>query len=253
MLTATNRAGLARGRRTIMEDRMLSSELTRREFVKASVMATAAMAVFPSAVVAQTKGPFDLPPLPYAENALEPVISARTIGFHYGKHHRAYVDNLNSLVRNTSFEKMTLEEIIRASASSPGQAAIFNNAAQVWNHTFYWNGMKPGGGGKPEGEIGKRIERDFGGYDNFRKEFIGAALGQFGSGWAWLVTDGKVLKVVKTPNAENPMTQGLKPLLTIDVWEHAYYLDYQNRRKDFVEVSFDRLVNWVFAEKNLSK
>ena len=163
------------------------------------------------------------------------------------------MDNLNNLVKNTPYEKMSLEAVVRASAATPGKAAIFNNAAQVWNHTFYWNGMKPGGGGKPGGEMGKRIEKDFGSYENFRKEFVGAALGQFGSGWAWLATDGKSLKVVKTPNAENPITQGLRPLLTIDVWEHAYYLDYQNRRKDFVEASLDKLVNWDFVEKNLPK
>lgn len=238
-----------------MEEQIIANGLTRREFVKASLMGTAVVAFssvgLPVDVSAQTKGPFDLPPLPYAEDALAPVISAATIRFHYGKHHRAYVDNLNGLVKNTPYEKMSLETIIRASAAVPGQAAIFNNAAQVWNHTFYWSGMKPGGGGKPAGEIGKRIEKDFGSYENFRKEFVDAALGQFGSGWAWLATDGKSLKVVKTLNAENPVTQGLKPVLTIDVWEHAYYLDYQNRRKDFVEASLDRLMNWDFAEKNL--
>jgi Fe-Mn family superoxide dismutase len=154
-------------------------------------------------------------------------------------------------VKNTPYEKMSLESVVRASAATPGQTAIFNNAAQVWNHTFYWNGMKPAGGRKPGGEIGKRIDKDFGSYENLRKEFVSAALGQFGSGWAWLATDGKMMKVLKTPNAENPITQGLKPLLTIDVWEHAYYLDYQNRRKDFVEASLDKLVNWAFVEKNL--
>ena len=238
-----------------MEDKMISGGITRREFVKASLMGTAALAfssaALPAGVTAQATGPFGLPPLPYAEDALAPVISARTIGFHYGKHHRAYVDNLNGLVKNTPYEKMSLEELIKATAAAPGQAAIFNNAAQVWNHTFYWNGMKPACGGKPGGEIGKRIEKDFGSYENFRKEFVGAALGQFGSGWAWLATDGKMMKVLKTPNAENPITQGLKPLLTINVWEHAYYLDYQNRRKDFVEASLDKLVNWTFVEKNL--
>ena len=238
-----------------MDEWIIANGLTRREFVRASLMGTAALAFssagFPTVVSAQTQGPFKLPPLPYAEDALSPVISARTISFHYGKHHRAYVDNLNGLVKNTPYEKMSLEEVVKASAAAPGQATIFNNAAQVWNHTFYWYGMKPGGGGKPTGEIGRRIEKDFGGYENFRKELVGAALGQFGSGWAWLATDGKSLKVVKTPNAENLITQGLKPLLTIDVWEHAYYLDYQNRRKDFVEASLDKLVNWAFAEKNL--
>jgi Fe-Mn family superoxide dismutase len=240
-----------------MEEWIITNGLTRREFVKASLAGTAALAFssagFPTVVSAQGKGSFELPPLPYAEDALAPVISARTISFHYGKHHRAYVDNLNGLVKNTPYEKMSLEEVVKASVAAPGQTAIFNNAAQVWNHTFYWNSMKPGGGGKPAGEIGRRIDKDFGGYETFRKEFVGAALGQFGSGWAWLATDGKSLKVVKTPNAENPITQGLKPLLTIDVWEHAYYLDYQNRRKDFVEASLDRVVNWAFAEKNLPR
>jgi Fe-Mn family superoxide dismutase len=239
-----------------MEDRMIGG-ITRREFVKASLVGSAVLAFssmgLPADVTAQAKGPFELPPLPYAEDALAPAISARTVGFHHGKHHRAYVDNLNGLVKNTPYEKMSLEAVIRASAANPGQTAIFNNAAQVWNHTFYWNSMKPGGGGKPEGEIGKRIGKDFGSYEDFRKAFVGEALGQFGSGWAWLATDGKSLKLVKTPNAENPITQGLKPLLTIDVWEHAYYLDYQNRRKDFVEASLDKLVNWAFAEKNLPR
>ncbi len=240
-----------------MEDNIIASGITRRDFVKVSLLGTAVLAFssagLPSEVAAQATGPFVLPSLPYADDALAPVISARTISFHYGKHHRAYVDNLNGLVKNTPYGNRSLEEIIKATAAAPGQTAIFNNAAQVWNHTFYWNGMKPGGGGKPGGDIGKRIEKDFGGYENFRKEFVSAALGQFGSGWAWLATDGKVLKVVKTPNAENPMTQGLKPLLTIDVWEHAYYLDYQNRRKDFVEASLDKLVNWAFVEKNLGR
>ena len=238
-----------------MEHRIMSSELTRREFVKTALAGTAlftlSSAGLPADASAQARGPFELPPLPYAEDALAPVISARTIGFHYGKHHRGYLDNLNNLVKNTPYEKMSLEAVVRASAATPGQTAIFNNAAQVWNHTFYWNGMKPAGGGKPGGEIGKRIEKDFGSYENFRKEFVSAALGQFGSGWAWLAMDGKMLKVLKTPNADNPITQGLKLLLTIDVWEHAYYLDYQNRRKDFVEASLDKLVNWAFVEKNL--
>jgi len=240
-----------------MEDRVVASGFTRREFMKASLAGCTLLALAPAGLStdasAQTKGLFELPPLPYAQDALAPVISSGTIGFHYGKHHRGYLDNLNGLVRGTPYEKMSLEDAIRATASSPAQAAVFNNAAQVWNHTFYWNGMKPGGGGKPAGEIGKAIERAFGSYEKFRKEFLAAALGQFGSGWAWLVADGRALRVLKTPNAENPITQGLRPLLTIDVWEHAYYLDYQNRRKDFVEASLDRLVNWAFVEGNLGK
>jgi Fe-Mn family superoxide dismutase len=238
-----------------MEDRIIASGLTRREFVKAALAGTAVLAVssagVPSTAWAQKTSPIGIPPLPYAEDALASVISARTVSFHYGKHHLGYLYILNDLVQKTPYEKMSLEEIIKATAGVSGNTPVFNAAAQVWNHTFYWNGMKPAGGGKPVGEIGKRIEKDFGSYANFRKEFVVAALGQFGSGWAWLATDGKVLKVLKTPNAENPITQGLKPLLTIDLWEHAYYLDYQNRRKDFVEASLDKLVNWTFVEKNL--
>lgn len=240
-----------------MEDRVIANGFTRREFMKASLAGCTLLAlspaVIPAQASAQTKGPFELHPLPYAQDALAPVISARTVGFHYGKHHRGYLDNLNGLVKGTPYEKMSLEEVIRASASGPGQTAVFNNAAQVWNHTFYWNGMRPGGGGKPAGGIGKAIEKAFGSYENFRTEFLAAALGQFGSGWAWLVADGRALRVVKTPNAENPIVKGLRPLLTIDVWEHAYYLDYQNRRKDFVEASLDRLVNWAFVEGGLER
>jgi len=240
-----------------MEDRIMSGELTRREFLTASLAGTAVLAVsaagIPSTAWAQKMSPFGVPLLPYAEDALAPIISARTVSFHYGKHHLGYLYILNDLVQNTPYEKMRLDEIIKSTAAVPEKTPVFNAAAQVWNHTFYWNGMKPGGGGKPQGEIGRRIDKDFGGYENFRKEFVSAALGQFGSGWAWLATDGRVLKVVRTPNAENPMTQGLTPLLTVDVWEHAYYLDYQNRRKDFVEASLDKLVNWAFAEKNLPK
>jgi Fe-Mn family superoxide dismutase len=238
-----------------MEDRINACGLTRREFVKAALAGTAVLAVssagIPATAEAQKTSPFGVPSLPYPEDALEPVISARTVGFHYGKHHLGYLYILNDLVQNTPYEKLSLEQIIKETAGVPGKTPVFNAAAQVWNHTFYWNGMKAGGGGKPGGELGKRIEKDFGSYDLFRKEFVNAALGQFGSGWVWLVTDGTVLKVLKTPNADNPITQGMKPLLTIDVWEHAYYLDYQNRRKDFVEASLDRRVNWDFVEKNL--
>lgn len=190
---------------------------------------------------------FTLPELPYAKNALEPYMSANTFSFHHEKHHNAYVVNLNKLIPGTEFEKMSLEEIIRKS-SGP----IFNNAAQVWNHTFFWQSMKPKGGGKPTGAIAKQIEKDFGSYDKFREEFTNAATTQFGSGWAWLVLDGGKLSIIKTGNAETPVTQGKKAILTIDVWEHAYYLDYQNRRPDFITAFLDHLVNWEFAEKNLN-
>ena len=193
-----------------------------------------------------------LPALPYAENALEPVISAKTISFHYGKHHKAYVDNLNKLIAGTEFEDLPLEEIIRKTANKTEHSAIFNNAAQVWNHTFFWNSLTPNGGGKPTEDLMKKIEESFGSFDDFLKEFTEAAKTQFGSGWAWLVLDGKKLKVMKTANAETPLTMDVKPLLTIDVWEHAYYLDYQNRRPDYVADLLDKLINWEFAAKNLN-
>ena len=197
--------------------------------------------------------PFTLPPLPYADNALAPVISPNTISFHYGKHHKTYVDNLNKLVPGTEFDGATLEAIINATAGKADKAGLFNNAAQVWNHTFYWHCLKGGGGGTPTGALADKINAAFGGYDNFKKEFANAAVTQFGSGWAWLVADGDAVKIVKTGNAEVPFTKGQKPLLTIDVWEHAYYLDYQNRRADYANALIDKLVNWGFAAANLAK
>jgi len=196
---------------------------------------------------------FTLPPLPYADNALDPVISANTLGFHYGKHHKTYVDNLNNLVKGTELEGQSLEAIVQATAGKADKAGVFNNAAQVWNHTFFWSSMRPGGGGAPGGRIGDMVNASFGGFDNFRKEFAQTCVTQFGSGWGWLVAEGGALKLVKTPNAETPLTKGQKPLLTIDVWEHAYYLDYQNRRADFVNAVIDKLLNWQFAEANLAR
>jgi Fe-Mn family superoxide dismutase len=195
----------------------------------------------------------ELPPLPYAQDALAPVISAETLSFHYGKHHKAYVDNLNKLVAGTDLADTPLEKVIAAAAGKPDKAGIFNNAAQIWNHTFFWNSLKPGGGGAPTGAVAKGIDAGFGSYDNFKKEFANAAMTQFGSGWAWLVADKGTLKVVKTPNAETPLTAGLTPLLTVDVWEHAYYLDYQNRRADFVAAVIDKLLSWEFANANLAR
>ena len=196
---------------------------------------------------------FTLPPLPFAEGALAPVISANTLGFHYGKHHKAYVDNLNNLVKGTEFEGQTLEAIIKATAGKADKAGMFNNAAQVWNHTFYWNCLKPNGGGKPTGRIAQMIDSDLGGYDKFKTDFAQTCVTQFGSGWGWLVAEGGKLKLLKTPNAENPMVKGVTALLTIDVWEHAYYLDYQNRRPDHVNAVIDKLLNWDFAAQNLAK
>lgn len=188
----------------------------------------------------------ELPPLPWAKDALAPHISPETIDFHYGKHHQTYVTKLNELIAGTDKAGKSLEEIVKSS-----QGPIFNNAAQVWNHTFYWNSLKPKGGGQPTGAIAAAIKESFGGYDAFRKEFVEAALTQFGSGWAWLVKDGAKLKVVKTPNAETPLTTAAKPLLTIDVWEHAYYIDYRNARPKYTDTFLDHLVNWDFANGNL--
>jgi Fe-Mn family superoxide dismutase len=196
---------------------------------------------------------FTLPPLPYAENALDPVISAKTLSFHYGKHHKTYVDNLNKLVTGTEFEGQPLEAVIRGSAGKPDKVGIFNNAAQVWNHTFYWSCLKGNGGGQPSGALADKINAAFGSYENFKKEFVNAAVTQFGSGWAWLVAEGDAVKVMKTGNADLPMTKGAKALLTIDVWEHAYYLDYQNRRPDYVNAVIDKLINWSFAADNLAR
>lgn len=193
-----------------------------------------------------------LPPLPYADNALDPVITATTIGFHYGKHHKAYVDNLNKLIAGTEYAGLSLEKIITAVAGKADKAGIFNNAAQVWNHTFYWNSLKPGGGGEPPVALKQKIEAAFGSVEACKKAFLDAALTQFGSGWAWLVQEGETLKIVKTGNAETPLTSGLKPLLTLDVWEHAYYLDYQNRRADYAQAVLDKLINWEFALSNLA-
>jgi len=196
----------------------------------------------------------ELPPLPYAQDALAPVISAETLSFHYGKHHKAYVDNLNKLVAGTELSEVPLEQLIAAVAGKPDKVGIFNNAAQTWNHTFFWNSLKPhGGGGAPAGAVAKAIDAAFGSYENFKKEFSNAAMTQFGSGWAWLVADKGALRVVKTGNADTPLTMGLTPLLTIDVWEHAYYLDYQNRRADFVAAVIDKLLSWEFANANLAR
>ena len=187
---------------------------------------------------------FELPSLPYAQNALEPVISETTIQFHYGKHHQAYVNNLNNLVAGTKYDDMSLEEIVLNS-----DGAVFNNAAQVWNHTFYFLAFAPNGNGKLSSKLADAIDAEWGSFDNFRKEFNAAAVGQFGSGWAWLVKDAACkLSIVKTGNAENPMTQGLTPILTFDVWEHAYYLDYQNRRPDYVNELW-KIIDWDVVSK----
>ena len=188
----------------------------------------------------------ELPPLPWAQDALAPHLSAETLSYHYGKHHQAYVTNLNKLIEGTPDANKSLEDIVRSA-----QGGVFNNAAQIWNHTFYWNSLKPGGGGKPTGAVADAIQESFGGYDEFRAQFAQAAATQFGSGWAWLVKDGAKLAIVKTPNAETPLTTSAKPLLTIDVWEHAYYIDFRNARPKYIETYLDSLVNWDFANANL--
>jgi Fe-Mn family superoxide dismutase len=196
---------------------------------------------------------FSLPPLPYPEDGLTPVISSMTIGLHYGKHHRAYVDNLNKLLEASELKDRSLEDIVKTTANDSNRTAIFNNAAQDWNHTFYWSSMRPNGGGAPTGMIGDRIKDSFGDYAKFRQEFVNAAVTQFGSGWAWLVQERDTkLKVVKTANADTPLARGSTCILTCDVWEHAYYLDYQNRRADYVNAWLDKLVNWEFAARQLA-
>jgi Fe-Mn family superoxide dismutase len=191
---------------------------------------------------------FTLPPLPYDKSALAPHISAETLEYHHGKHHAAYVTNLNKLIDGKPEASMSLEEIIKSS-----DGGVFNNAAQIWNHTFYWSCMKPNGGGAPTGDLAQAITRDFGSYEKLTEELSNAAVTQFGSGWAWLVLDKGKLAVTKTPNADLPMKHGQTALLTIDVWEHAYYIDYRNQRPKYVETFFKSLANWDFALENLKK
>jgi Fe-Mn family superoxide dismutase len=205
------------------------------------------------ASAASTSSPLSLPALPWAENALEPVISAKTISFHYGKHHKTYVENANKLIVGTELADLPLDQIVRATAGKADRVGIFNNAAQAWNHDFYWKSLKPKGGGEPPAALKAKIDAAFGSVDAFRKELSNAAVQQFGSGWAWVVLDGDKLKIVKTGNADTPIAHGQKPLLTIDVWEHAYYLDYQNKRVDYANALIDKLANWEFAAENLAK
>jgi Fe-Mn family superoxide dismutase len=191
---------------------------------------------------------FTLPELPYSKDALAPHISAETLEYHHGKHHKAYVDNLNKLLDGKPEASKSLEEVIMSA-----EGGVFNNAAQVWNHTFYWSSMKPKGGGQPTGDIAAAITRDFGSFDKLKEEFTQAGITQFGSGWAWLVLEGGKLKVTKTPNADLPMKHGQKALLTMDVWEHAYYIDYRNARPKYIETFLTSLANWDFANENLKK
>jgi len=189
--------------------------------------------------------------LPFASDALSPHISAKTLEFHYGKHHAGYVEKLNSLIAQTPLENETLENIIVKTASDASQTAIFNNAAQVWNHSFYWQSLKVKGPGQPSGALAERIKKDLGGFEKFVLDFKNAGLAQFGSGWVWLVVKNSALEIMKTANADTPLAKGIKPLLTLDVWEHAYYLDYQNRRADYLEACIKNLLNWDFAASRL--
>ena len=194
---------------------------------------------------------FELPDLPYAYEALEPYMSSRTLHLHHDKHHQTYVTNLNNLIEDSDLKSASLEEIVQASAKDPAKAGIFNNAGQAWNHNLFWRIMKKGGGGQPGGELIKRIDDAFGSFESFKDKFKTAAVTQFGSGWAWLALDGDTLKVTKTPNGANPLVDGMTPLLGIDVWEHAYYLDYENRRPEYVAAFLNHLVNWDEVEANL--
>ncbi len=189
---------------------------------------------------------FTLPELPYETTALEPYLSAETFEYHYGKHHKTYIDTLNGMIEGTDEEKASLEDIIRTA-----EGKKFNQAAQVWNHTLYWNSMAPGGGGAPSGAAGDAVNGAFGSYDKFREEFKAAAVNQFGSGWAWLTLDGGKLAVTSTSNADLPMKHGQTAVLTCDVWEHAYYIDYRNRRPDYVDTFLDHLINWKLLDDAL--
>ncbi|MBD0267347.1 superoxide dismutase [Pseudanabaena sp. FACHB-2040] len=195
---------------------------------------------------------YELPPLPYAYDALEPHVSKSTLEFHHDKHHAAYVSKYNEMIQGTEFESKPIEEVIKAIAGNPDKQGMFNNGAQAWNHTFYWNSMKPNGGGTPTGDLASKIDADFGGFDKFAEAFKSAGATQFGSGWAWLVLDNGTLKVTKTANADNPLTQGQVPLFTMDVWEHAYYLDYQNSRPNYMDAFLKNVVNWDFAAQNMA-
>ncbi len=237
-------------RRHVLAASAVGASLLLSARARAANAAASRAPVEPVAPIAD--GPFTLPPLPWKDDALAPSISANTISFHYGKHHAAYVDKLNKAVAgNKKYDGLSLVKVIETSAKDPADAAVFNNAAQTWNHTFYWSSMKPGGGGEPSGKLADKIKADLGDFATFKKQFTDTAAGLFGSGWVWLVNDGGKLRVAKTSNADTPIATGGKPLLVIDVWEHAYYLDVQNKRADYVAAFTDKLVNWEFAAANL--
>jgi superoxide dismutase, Fe-Mn family len=233
----------------------MTHQYSRRDLLLAGASATALAGVARAAASTAAAAPpavFMLPALPYEANALDPVISANTISFHYGKHHKAYVDNLNKAVGGTPYAALSLGQVITSSYGKTADVGIYNNAAQAWNHTFYWLSLRRAGGGTPPAALKQAIEASFGSVDECRKALLAAATSQFGSGWAWLVQDAGKLAVVKTANADSPLLKNQRPLLAIDVWEHAYYLDYQNRRADYVTAVLDKLINWGFAADNLA-
>ncbi len=205
-----------------------------------------------TAMLENMRFPYVLPPLPYALDALSPFISENTLRFHHGKHHQTYIDLLNKAIDDTEFQAMPIKALILATAGKAAKTDLFNNAAQAWNHAFYWDSLSPQGGGEPPSALKQMIEASFGTVDACKRALAQAALAQFGTGWAWLVRDGEKIAVTKTANADTPITTGMKPLLAVDVWEHAYYLDYQNRRKDHVAGVIDKLLNWDFAAANLA-
>ena len=237
---------------TFNEKQPDTSRMDRRTFLTLSAGAAASLALagLPRAAFAAAASSHVLPALPYADTDLAPVITARTLSFHYGKHHQGYVNNLNRLITGTPYADLSLDEIVTNTAGRPDDTAIFNNAAQIWNHTFYWHSLSPRGGGDPPAALTRKIKDDFGSVDACKQALLSAATSQFGSGWAWLVLDNGILKAVNTGNAKTPFTMGMTPLLTIDVWEHAYYLDYQNQRKAYVQAVLDKRINWEFALKN---
>ena len=228
--------------------------MDRRRFLAASLatLTGAALGGWRAGVSRALAGtPLSLPGLPYPLTGLEPYLTEETVDFHFSRHHAAYLAKANQALSGSPLEGAPLEEIIRRSAGQENLADIYHNTAQVFNHTFYWNSMKPKGGGPPQGGLAQRIDRDFGDYPSFRQAFVDTAESLFGSGWVWLVEEGKKLKLIKTSNADTPLTLGLKPLLTLDLWEHAYYLDYQERRADYIRAFIDHMVNWDFAAANL--
>lgn len=225
--------------------------MSRRSFLASSASVAAVLAVSGQAGLVQAATPHSLPDLPFANDALEPIISAQTISFHYGRHHRGYLDNLNRQLQGSPLATLSLVDLIKATAGRPEYETIFNNAAQVWNHTFYWQSLKPNGGGEPPERLAAMMRESFGSVQACKQALIQSANRQFASGWAWLVQDGARLRVVSTSNADTPLSETFNPLLTIDVWEHAYYLDHQNRRAVYTEAVVERLLNWQFANDNI--